>query len=170
MRCLQTRTVEFGCKRFCSCQVFEIPTKEAGVIFSPTTAETRPYASHLVKIVHGVQLRAKATGWHGDLDYVREFPLSGFKAGAAFVARHSTVKLAPRAIRVTPHDHQSRDPPLAAQTGLSRRRSFLCSIHILPASFGCNVTARAATQTPFNSATAISAGFGDCLCAVRVAA
>jgi hypothetical protein len=38
--------------------------------------------------VHGVQLRAEAARWHGDLDDVRKVPLDNFRAHAAFVACH----------------------------------------------------------------------------------
>ena len=47
-------------------------------VFAATAPETRFDASHLMEVVHGIQLRAETAERHCDLDDVREVPLDGF--------------------------------------------------------------------------------------------
>ena len=61
------------------------------VVFVATASETGRYAALSVESVHGVQPPAEAARRDGNLDDVRELPLSGFPAGAAFVATHRPI-------------------------------------------------------------------------------
>jgi hypothetical protein len=51
-----------------------------------------------MEVVHGVQPLAEAAQRDGNLDDMRELPLNGFPAGAAFIATHLAIFCPPPAL------------------------------------------------------------------------
>jgi hypothetical protein len=72
-------------------RVRKIPTQIVLIVLMAAASKTGRYAALCVESVHGVQPLAEAAGRHSNLDDVRELPLKGFPAQAAFVATHSTI-------------------------------------------------------------------------------
>ena len=71
--------------------VSKIPAQKVLIVLLATASESCIDTALGVESVHGVQLLAKATRRHGDLDDMRELPLKGFPDRAAFVATYSTI-------------------------------------------------------------------------------
>jgi hypothetical protein len=84
----QSRATELGCKVCRNRRTGKIPSKMVLAVFAATAPETRFDAARSVEVVHRVEPLSEAARWHSDLDDVREFPLDGFGARAAFVTWH----------------------------------------------------------------------------------
>lgn len=72
-------------------RVGKIPAQIILIVLVATTTKTCRYTALGMEGVHGFKPLAEAARRHRDLDDMRELPLNGFAAGAAFIATYSTI-------------------------------------------------------------------------------
>src|ERR1700688_1383926 len=77
---------ELVCKRHCRLRVDKIPAQIVLTVLAATAPKTRFDAAHVMKVLHRIEPLAETIQQPRDLDDVRELPLNGFVASAAFVA------------------------------------------------------------------------------------
>ncbi len=72
-------------------RVSKIPAQIVLIILVATASKTCRDVALGMEVVHGVQPLAEAARWDGDFNHMRELPLDGFPAGAAFIATYAVM-------------------------------------------------------------------------------
>ena len=87
----KARAAELSRKGHSRVRVSKIPAQIVLAVFTATASKTGVYPALSMEGEHSIQPLAEAAWRHGDLNYVREAPLNGFLAGAAFITTHPTI-------------------------------------------------------------------------------